>query len=661
MTDPSEALKLTGPPSVNVSTPGNPWLVRLQFAIANFSDAPTALRRGTLLVPLSTAGTNLTSGAVTPVPDTPGWTFARKNDSPLPGYAAFLLLPSDGEGTIPPGGSVAFALTAVTVASTPGAATVRFAAETTLGEWRTHAIIALNPPGTFFARAGLWPSRIFQKQMTVLSWRATGAAYCEVRDDQGRVWRDLRPAGPLAILGDEPVQGNSPTRTDTAGGKYYTRGYTLIANTAGSGDPTEWSLSVEVDLPTILHYAVKPQTFALGDQAVVSWKVANLHPVRGRITLTVAPQDGTAAQQIAIPLVTVGSPGDRVFGGAAAVTPTPLATTHYTLTIDNGYGATVTQTQAVNSPVAAGYVLISNLVMPDAYLVQPLAAFDGKLWWVAPVLSWSRDGVEWTQVSQPPGMSQIWSLLTADLGQGEVLCAFGFDAGNGYLAAWTPDGTAWHAMASPPILGVAVATAAGILLCGGYDANDDPLQQVWSSDNGADWTQVSNSFPARNPGWSSAVACFGDKVYAVPLPPPYEPGEIIAWSSSDGGKTWQPQPHPIATDSSGGALQVAGDELWLLGTGSESGLGGSILALDAPDSWSVVSSTLPAAGASGYLFTTTYLGFLWFGWWVGPDYPPPLYLLNQVLPGGFTLVPTQPGGGGKAPDSAVMDVSLQTP
>lgn len=679
MTDPSSALKLTGPFAVHVSS-----VVALRFNIANASFSPVTWRSGTLLVPVNTGGTNLTSGAMTPVTHTPGWTFASEI-TPRTGYAAFKLLAS-GDGTIPVSGSVAFELSNVTVAGVTGTAILPFAAETSLGRWETDVHTALIAPSTVpnIQDAGLLPLTILQNQETVLSWTATGASYCEVTDiDDQKVLAPHPPAsGALATLDDTPVQGNSSTKTAANGGKYYIRRYLLTAHSAGRDDPDERRLYVTVGLPTIVGFTLTPQELKLDEHVVVSWSVANLDPKHGRITLTVAPQDGTAAQQIAIPL---GSPDDNgLFGGTATVTPTPLAKTHYTLTIDNGFGATATSTKTVKSSLPAGINPMASLgpfawSPPNLWSMQPLASFDDKLWCAGDVVYWTRDGTEWTPASQSPKMDCISALLVADLGHGgEVLCAFGFHVfpdndswSYAPLAAWTRDGAAWHAMAPPPLpMMGALAAAPGILLFGGYVGfGFDPQPGVFSSQSGSAWTQIGNSFPAAEFGiYPVNVARFDGKLYTVP--PRWNNGNggvATAQSSADGGKTWQAQGQPTPQlVGMNCALQVAGDELWLLGAGGADVLGAAVLALKPGGSWTSAGWTLTEdviKGGNGvWLTTTIHRGHLWFMSSISDPatFGGQLFFLNRVLPGTvFKLVP--PGGGGNEADSAPPDPGAQPP
>jgi hypothetical protein len=116
-TDPAQALAFgVVPPSIDVSTPASKQMFAPQLSVANLSTtAAVNLQRAQLLVPVTTAGTNLAGKSdMSPCALTPGWTFECCT-SPQAGYAAFTLVPNDGVGAIAPGGSVAFALSNVEV------------------------------------------------------------------------------------------------------------------------------------------------------------------------------------------------------------------------------------------------------------------------------------------------------------------------------------------------------------------------------------------------------------------------------------------------------------------------------------------------------------------------------------------------------------------
>jgi hypothetical protein len=368
------------PPAIDISTPANPQIFNPQFGVANISATDTvSLTSAVLLVPVTTTnGTNLaqntdmTSNAITS-----GWGFNGDLEPP-PGYVAFDLLPNDGIGEIPPGGSVAFTLSGVKVNTVPGTATLQLSAEIAINNsppesWTPTAQITLTQPNTIptITRYSIKPNdpqtlTTLQGQPVVLTWTTSGAAYCMIEDDQANILVDpstkttkLPTSGTIA---DTPVQGNSPPQSTGAVGHYYSRSYTLYAISADATQLDEKSNLTFIRLPTIVNFSVAPASLAIGEAATVTWSVVNIDPDRCTITdpdrcaitLTLAPTDGTGPYTLSIP--------PNQLKGSGVVTPTPLTTTTYALQVDNGYGVTCSSSpQTVTSPLQPGWQEMGGL------------------------------------------------------------------------------------------------------------------------------------------------------------------------------------------------------------------------------------------------------------------------------------------------------------
>ena len=428
-TDPSEVLAFgVVPPSIDISTPANQQIFAPQFSVANLGcTAPVNISGAQLLVPVSIKGTNLACDSdMVPSANTRGWTF-EATASPQEGYVAFRLLPNDGVGAIAPGGSVAFTLSNVKVNTAPGAAVLRFEAKTSLDTWTTTAVIELTTPSTtpMITRYSVTPAdpqtlKTMQGQSVIIRWTSTGAAYCTLEDDQGKTWTNLPTGGTLR---DAPAVRTATIRDDPDIGRYYRRTYTLTAYAAGAQDADQKPNTAIIRLPTILSFSVAPKELKkFGDTVAVSWSVSGVAPDAGRITLSLAPTDGTGPYTVVIP------PGQM--SGTAIVTPTPLTATTYSLAVNGGPGgvAPALPPQSVGSELAVGFVPMAPL--PPAAVDYPpmsLAGFAGRLWcaYAAPGLYATADGTEWIPVTPQPALPQIGGLLVTRDGAVETLWAFG--------------------------------------------------------------------------------------------------------------------------------------------------------------------------------------------------------------------------------------------
>jgi hypothetical protein len=640
------------PPAIDISTPANPQIFNPQFGVTNANATETvSLKRALLLVPVTTNGTNLAQNTdMVPNAITSGWTLSRAAAPPNDqGYAAFALLPDDGEGAIPPGGSVAFVLTGVTVNTVAGNAVLRLEARTSAGLWTPTSQIELTTPSTTptITRYSITPANpqtltTLQGQAVVLNWTTSGAAYCMIEDDQGNKWENQPTSGTLS---DTPAQGNSEVQSTPKLGRYYNRTYKLYAYSGGGAESDETPNFATVQLPTVFNFSVTPASLAPGQQATVTWSVANIDPSRGTITLTLDPADGTGPYTIAIPPNQAGASG--------VVTPTPQTTTTYMLSVDSGYGVSAPPPpeQQVTSSLNPGWQEMHDLETLSASSNGPvgLVAFANCLWfWSSnpPGLYRTSDGTSWAAVTLKPSLPPLDGLIVADLGDGEKLWAFG---GAPPFLASSSDGINWNTLPTPAYPGRSfgnyVAGDGTILVLGGLDGNNNPLTDVWFTSDRRTWTRVGHGFPALSfvPSGHS-VARFAGELQTIGVDDNFIPW---GYSSSDEGKTWPRQTTPIPNQ--GGELFVTllpvGGVLLLLGQ-LDAGTNTNQLAvvMDYKGAWSVSPDLSPPLFGGAAWSAATFQGCLWLVATLVGSETPQFFRLNQVLPATtFTLTPPASG------------------
>ena len=635
------------PPAIDISTPANPQSFNPQFSVANTGSTETiSLTRALLLVPVTTKGTNLALNTdMVPNNITSGWSFSHATTPPGDeGYAAFELLPDDGEGAIPPGGSVAFMLTGVKVntAVGTGTATLRLEAKTSAGLWTQPCPIQLTTPGTTptITRYSITPAdpqtlSTLEGQPVVISWTTTGAAYCTIVDDQGNEWSKLPTSGTLA---DTPAQGDSPVLSTAKLGRYYIRTYRLYANSSGAGVSDDRPDDATIRLPTIFSFAASPASIAPGQSVTVSWSVGNIDPDLGTIALSLDPSDGTGLQAIAIPLAQTS--------GSGVLTPTPQTTTAYALNVDNGYGTTFSwPPQPVASPLQPGWQEmhgLETLSHGDTLAPFGLVAFADQLWcWVSnpPGLYRTVDGTDWTAVTPSPALPPLDTLIVADLGDGEKLWAFG---GAPFLAS-SSDGIHWDTKATPAYpgrtFGNYVAGDGTILVLGGQDGNSNPITDVWSTNDGGSWTKVGNDFPGfTGLATGDAVARFAGALQTLRADT-----NALLWSynSSDGGKTWSRAATAISQSfyADPSLMPVGGVVLVFGFTGLQGGM--AAMVMDPVGTWSFSASLSPPTSNAQFGPAAVHQGCLWLMARIFLQQQFQFFRVNQVLPGTvFALTPT---------------------
>lgn len=636
------------PPAIDISSPANQQVFNPQFDVANISTTePAALTRALLLVPVTTPnGTNLAQNtAMVPNAITPGWTFAPVSAPPDDeGYAAFELIPNDGEGRIAPGGSVAVTLTGVDVNTAVGTAVLQLQAKTSAGPWTPSSQITLTAPGTTptitrytVMAADPRTLRTLQGQSVVLSWTTTGAAYCMIEDDQGNQWSNMPTSGSVA---DTPLQGNSATQLTPKLGRYYGRTYTLYAFSGGAVVSDERSAAAKIRLPTIFNMAMSATSLDPTQPLKLAWSIANIDATAGTIALATQPQNGSPATNATF------KPGTL-----DALVPPPALSTNYALTIDNGYG--ISEQETLNVPdLPSGWTEATALeTLPGVDLnnlpgLPSLAAFGGKLWcgqpnYGLPSVQWTIDATGWTPVAVAGlqagnGRPSLDGLVVANLGgEGERLWAFGNspDDYTPYLAK-SADGIKWQMQPRPPYprrwQGAYVATPQGLLVMGGIMYGGAEMQGVWASKDGAAWTRIGSGFPSPS-DTTPVVAPFAGKLYAfVTLN-----GQGAVYVSADSGATWtkQGQMFPRTDEYAIALVPLADKRLYLFGSF------GDVLAMDASGAWSEPFQ-LPNPNSLGpWASVIVYAAHIWAVNIPPNNTNPQFFRLEQPVPG--TVVAAQ--------------------
>ena len=286
-----------------------------------------------------------------------------------------------------------------------------------------------------------------------------------------------------------------PILEDPALGRYYNRTYTLTAFGAGRQNPDQRSTPIHVQLPTISSFTVSPAAIGkVTDTVTVSWSLSGVDPEQGKITLTLAPTDGTGPYTIDIP----SSPSS----GSGKVTPTPLTATTYSLGVVGGDGSTAPpKSLAVTSSLAPGFVPVGGLgTLPLVQYKMSLAAFSGRLWCALPgplsALFVSTDGSSWSAVTPDagpayPGLPYVDGFVVTVAGSVETLWAFGWDDQGISYVLRSADGIHWAMQPTPPYptrLGAGYAAHAGRLyVAGGGAGGPDHFKDIWSSPDGRAW------------------------------------------------------------------------------------------------------------------------------------------------------------------------------
>jgi len=177
--------------------------------------------------------------------------------------------------------------------------------------------------------------------------------------------------------------------------------------------------------------------------------------------------------------------------------------------------------------------------------LRPQVAIDDELWMAAQVVAYSSpDGLTWTEHAKTDWGERIYQTLVSFQGKLWMFGGLDYDSGAFLNDIWvSSDGTTWENAGTAPWSprgGQAMAVHQGRLwLFGGADhaaedrSTDGFLNDVWVSDDGLKWTQVTAAAPwaARD---QAAVVPLGEALYLIG-------GQGLAdvWRTAD-GREWSP-------------------------------------------------------------------------------------------------------------------------
>jgi hypothetical protein len=251
-------------------------------------------------------------------------------------------------------------------------------------------------------------------------------------------------------------------------------------------------------------------------------------------------------------------------------------------------------------------------------------------------------------VSPNPGLPSLDGLLVADLGEGEMLWAFGDKTA---FVASSSDGTNWQIRPTPlypaRVLASYLVADSRLLVVGGVGFMGPPpvFSDVWASSDGNTWVEVGNAFPNGAEGLNTQpVALFAGELHTVQMVAQNGNVNNLHLSSADSGATWVPKERLLAAQALS-ALQPTANHLLLLNAdyNIESAV---LMSMDAAGTWSAPQG-VPAL-PFGIYQTEIYLGCWWValaplgGSWTWQ--PPRFFILNRLLSGTtFTLAPATGG------------------
>ena len=203
--------------------------------------------------------------------------------------------------------------------------------------------------------------------------------------------------------------------------------------------------------------------------------------------------------------------------------------------------------------------------------LTPRLAFDDKLWMTAQTVTYSSpDGLTWTQHDKTDWGERIYQSITYFKGKLWLLGGLDYQArtflndiwSSSDGMTWTKEGTAaWAPRGAQTVL----VYHDQLWLFGGANhiaqdrSTDQFLNDVWVSDDGLSWTQVTAA-AAWSPRDYPGVTVFNDQLYVVG-----GQGRTDVWRTSN-GKDWTPLVAQAPWGPRHGAAQVVFDgKLWVFG------------------------------------------------------------------------------------------------
>ena len=202
--------------------------------------------------------------------------------------------------------------------------------------------------------------------------------------------------------------------------------------------------------------------------------------------------------------------------------------------------------------------------------LTPRTAFAGDLWMTAQQVAYSSpDGLAWTEHAKTDWGGRIYHSIVAFKGKLWMYGGLDYEARKFLNDIWsTSDGTTWTkaGTAAWPARGGHAMVVFGdrLWLFGGADHIDEDRStdgfrnDVWVSDDGLDWRQVTAAapWPARD---DAGVVVFRDELYLVG-----GQGSADVWRSPD-GRIWTQVAEAPWTPRHGAARVVFDGKLWVFG------------------------------------------------------------------------------------------------
>jgi hypothetical protein len=203
--------------------------------------------------------------------------------------------------------------------------------------------------------------------------------------------------------------------------------------------------------------------------------------------------------------------------------------------------------------------------------LTPRLAFHDELWMTAQTLTYSSpDGLTWTQHDKTDWGERIYQSVTYFKGKLWLFGGLDYQARSFLNDVWSSsDGTTWtkegNAAWTPRGAQTVVVYHDRLWLFGGANhvaedrSTDQFLNDVWVSDDGLTWRQVTDA-AAWSPRDYPGVIVFNDQLYVVG-----GQGHTDVWRTSD-GKDWTPLVAQAPWGPRHGAAQVVFDgKLWVFG------------------------------------------------------------------------------------------------
>ena len=402
-----------------------------------------------------------------------------------------------------------------------------------------------------------------------------------------------------------------PTQTTT---------YTLTALRGNYKSQPPATVTVYVNPVAINSFSYSPEMSIIGDKITLSWET------KSAASCSIYPAPGT------VPV-----------NGSTVVTPSVETT--YILTA-NGQDGPKTRQKTVSPIKQRGwYQATSNGPQQETDYIfafdtssSSSPAMSGKFWVVmanSGLVRYSVDGVSWTQATakapwagqlEGPGIyfnDTMWMLM-----------------GEGDKAVWSSkDGVNWTPQAiktSPANQSLArrqcgcVVFQKKLWLFGGITSKGRTLNDVWSSPDGINWTQVTNT-PAWHGRWDFGAAVFNDQIWIcggflgqTAIAEAWYTSDGVHWQQWNGGARvpWKARGYP--------RVESLNNELWVTG-----GYGGDFFAdvwvMDKSGQWTQATDPVPWKDAAPPTASVVFDRRLWLIF--GPGYRRPESYVWFFFPG----------------------------